>query len=370
MRRTSRLFAYAALALAVTPAGVTAQVSSILDTPAGRQATALFALLEAGGDEDSVRVFVEERFTPDLPARLQALADSLAAVDRFSGVILLAQGDTPVLQRAWGMADRDRRIPNTVDTRFNLGSINKIFTAAAIHHLAAEGRLSLADTLGAHLPEFPDPSARSQVTIRHLLEHRSGIVGNIFRAPEGGTRDDLRTTADFLNLFAGEPLRFAPGSRSEYSNAGYVVLGAIIERVSGQTYYEYVHDHIYRPLGMSATAHYHRASLPDGAAIGYTRGGSGDGPVGSNRDLLPGRGSSAGGGYSTAGDLLRFALAAERGEVPGVRGGLGISGGAPGLNATLETGLPGGYHLVVLANMDPPVAEQIGGQVRQWLGAR
>jgi D-alanyl-D-alanine carboxypeptidase len=324
---------------------------------------------QVGGQVSSLAATSEGSPVTDVSLRLERLADRLAAEDRFSGVILLARGDSPVLARAWGLADRDRRIPNTVDTRFNIGSINKIFTAAAIHQLASEGRLSLDDTLGAHLAEYPDPTARSQITIRHLLAHRSGIGGNIFRAPDGGTRDDLRTTGDFLALFAGEPLRFPPGSSSEYSNAGYVILGAIVERVSGGSYYDFVQDRLFRPLGMADTGHLHRAALPEGTAVGYTRGAPEGGALVSNHDHLPGRGSSAGGGYSTAADLLRFALAAGRGEVPGVRGGLGIGGGAPGLNAVLEMDMPGGYHLVVLANMDPPAAERIAEQVRGWLGA-
>jgi D-alanyl-D-alanine carboxypeptidase len=314
--------------------------------------------------------------TPRLPeaevvARLGALLDSLAAAGRFAGVVVLALDTARVFERAFGMADRERGIANALDTRFNIGSINKTFTAVAIHQLAARGLLHLDDTLGEHLPDFPGADARARVTIRHLLEHRSGIGGNIFAVPAGGTRDAVRTTADFLSL-VDERLRFEPGTRQEYSNAGYVVLGAVIERLSGTSYYDHMRANLFEPLGLHATEHLPKDALPPGTAIGYTRSGPGatqDGPLLPNTATLPGRGSAAGGGYSTAYDLLRFAAVARQGEVAGARAGLGIAGGAPGINALLETALPGGYDLVVLASMDPPVAERIGQRVRSWLGA-
>ncbi len=306
-----------------------------------------------------------------LIAALGGHLDSLAAQDRFSGVVVLARNGTPVFQRSSGMADREAGARNAVDTRFNVASINKAFTAMAIRQLADAGKLALTDTLIEHLPDYPNPDVAKRVTIAQLLGHTSGIGGNIFEAPPGGSRDDLRRTADFLALFARGPLQFEPGSRRQYSNAGYIVLGAVIERLSGMSYYDYVRTRVFEPPGMTSTGSYAKDSLPANTAVGYTRGGPGtepQGPPQPNTELLPGCGSSAGGGYSTAGDLLRFARALRDGRIAGgPPAGLGVAGGAPGINAILEADIAG-YDLVVLANLDPPVAENVGRQVREWLG--
>jgi len=310
----------------------------------------------------------------ELVSRLSASLDSLSALDRFSGVVVLAQGDRRVFARAYGMADREARRPNDVETGFNIGSINKVFAQVAIRQLEAAGRLSPDSPLIRYWPDYPNPDVARQVTIRQLLGHTSGVGGDIFAAPPGGTRHDLRHNRDFVPLFAREPLQFAPGSRQQYSNAGYVLLGEVIARVSGEDYYDYVRRHITEPAGMARTAHFAVDSLPPNTAIGYTRGGPeapADAPPRRNTDLLPGRGSSAGGGYSTARDLLAFLAASRAGRIqaaPVPRAGMGFFGGAPGLNAGLLGGLPGGYDLVVLANLDPTAAMDVARLVRGWLG--
>ncbi|HEX8693507.1 MAG TPA: serine hydrolase domain-containing protein [Longimicrobium sp.] len=310
----------------------------------------------------------------ELVRRLSATLDSLAAQDRFSGVVLLARGGAPVFERAYGLADREGRRANDVETAFNLGSINKMFTQIAIRQLEAQGKIHLDSTLAHHWPDYPNAEVARRVTVRQLLQHRSGIGGNIFAPPAGGTMGDLRHNRDFLPLFASEPLLFEPGTQSRYSNAGYVVLGLLVERLSGEDYYDYVRRHVYEPAGMARTAHYASDSLPPNTALGYTRGGPGTpgtGPLRRNDETLPGRGSAAGGGYSTARDLLRFVQALrERRIANGPPAGIGIAGGAPGINASLDGDLPGGYDLVVLANLDPPAAEAIARQVRAWLGAQ
>jgi len=307
----------------------------------------------------------------ELVRRLGAALDSLAAADRFSGVVVLARQGQPVFQHAYGLADRQARRPNDVETAFNLGSINKVFTATAIRQLAAAGKLDLDSTLARYWPDYPNAEVARRVTIRQLLQHRSGIGGNIFAAPAGGRRRDVRHNRDYLPLFAAEPLQFEPGSRQQYSNTGYVVLGMLVERLSGEDYYEYVRRHAYAPAGMTRTAAWTVDSLPPNTAIGYTTQGDGPEavPLHPNTELLPGRGSSAGGGYSTAADLVRFVQALRDGKVPGgPPAGIGAAGGAPGINADLEGDLPGGYDLVVLANLDPPTAERVGRMVREWLG--
>jgi len=153
------------------------------------------------------------------------------------------------------------------------------------------------------------------------------------------------------------------------------VLGLLIERLSGEDYYDYVRRHIYEPAGMTRTASWTVDSLPANTAIGYTRGAQDappSTPLGRNSALLPGRGSSAGGGYSTAHDLLRLINALRANKIPAgpSAGAVGIAGGAPGLNAAMEGDLPGGYDVIVLANLDPPAAERVARSVRGLLGAR
>jgi CubicO group peptidase (beta-lactamase class C family) len=309
--------------------------------------------------------------SPQLIARLGTTLDSLSAAGEFSGAVALSQSGKLVFSHAYGMADRATKRPNTVETEFNIGSINKVFTATGIRQLAAVGTINLDSTLGSYWPEYPSSTAR-QATIRQLMEHQAGLGGNIFDPPPGGTRHDVRHNNDYLKLFASEPQAFAPGTSRRYCNACYVVLGMLIERLSREDYYAYVAQHIYAPAGMMHTGSYQVDSLPPNTAIGYTTGVE-DAPPGApvhpNTAELPGRGSAAGGGYSTAGDLLLFIEALKAGKVPsGPPAGIGIAGGSGGLNAVLEGGLPGGYDLAVASNLDPPAAERVAEMVRRWLG--
>jgi CubicO group peptidase (beta-lactamase class C family) len=314
-------------------------------------------------------------------AQITAVVDKAVAEERFSGVVLLAKDGSPLVSRAWGMADPAKGISNRPDTKFNLGSINKIFTHVAIGQLAAAGRLSLSDTIRKHLPDYPSPAA-DKITIEQLLQHRSGL-GDFFGPKFMTAHASLRTLSDYLPLFAGNPLEFEPGTSQRYSNAGFVVLGLIIEKVSGQTYYDYVRDHITKPTGMSDTSSYAIDDNVPNRAVGQTKRGP-DGPLPArhgNTNTLPARGSSAGGGYSTASDLLRFSQALLSDKLmpkrwtdwlftghldtPGPRN-IGVAGGSPGVNALLEIDPP--YTLVVLSNYDPPSAEEVGREARKIVG--
>lgn len=305
----------------------------------------------------------------ELVRRLGSALDSLAAAGQFSGVAVLARDGTPVLERAYGFADRDARRPITLDTRFNLGSINKVFTATAVRQLAAQGRLNLDSTLAAYWPDYPNPEVARRVTIRQLMQHRAGLGGDVFGVPASGDRLDLRHNRDFIPLFAAEPLQFEPGARQQYCNACYVVLGALVERLSGQDYYDYVRANVYQPAGMASTDHLYKNALPANTAIGYTLGEDRAGPLRPNTDLLPGRGSAAGGGYSTAGDLLRFFAALRAQRIPGgPPAAIGMGGGTEGVNSIMLGGLPGGYDLVVMTNLDPPAANRVAELVGGWMG--
>jgi CubicO group peptidase (beta-lactamase class C family) len=310
----------------------------------------------------------------ELVSRLSKSIDSLDKAGEFSGVAVVAKNGVPVFQRAYGMANRERSIPNNLETAFNLGSINKAFTQIAILQLGAAGKLDLDSTLAVYWPDYPNKAVAQKITIRQLMRHTSGIGGNIFAAPAGGTRNDVRNLKDYLALFVNEPPQFEPGARNAYSNAGYIVLGLLIERLSGQDYYTYVREHILEPAGMTRTGSFFVDSLPPNTAIGYTTGRE-DAPPGAplhpNTQELPGRGSSAGGGYSTAQDLLKFLKALRERRIPnGLPAGIGIAGGSGGINGVVEGALPGGYDIVVLTNLDPPAAERVARMTRGWLGVR
>jgi len=297
----------------------------------------------------------------------QASVDSLAKLDQFTGVVVVAQNGVPQFERAYGMADRDAGRANDLETSFNIGSINKLFTQIAIRQLADAGKLNVDSSLARAWPDYPNQDVARKVTIRQILTMRSGIQGNIFAAPAGKTRHDVVSLQDFFDLVKNEPLQFEPGSKQQYSNAGYIVLGLLIEKLSGENYYEYVRRHIYEPAGMGQTGSWRVDRWPANTALGYTKDSVG--ALSRNTDLLPGKGSSAGGGYSTAHDLLRLLNALREHTVASApeAGMVGIAGGAPGLNAAVEGGLPGGYDVIVLANLDPPAAERVAKLIRTSL---
>lgn len=310
----------------------------------------------------------------ELVSRLSHGLDSLVQTGQFSGVVTLARDGSLVFHRAYGMADRGANRANDTETAFNIGSINKIFTQIAIMQLRDSGKIELDSTLAKYWPDYPNKEVARKVTIRQLLRHTSGIGGNIFAPPASGRRNDIRSLQDYLPLFVNTPMQFEPGTKNAYSNAGYVVLGLLVQRVSGEDYYTYVKSHILDPAGMKRTASYAVDSLPPNTAIGYSTGGPGatsHGPISPNTAELPGRGSSAGGGYSTSDDLVAFIQALRTHRIPsGPPAGIGAAGGSGGLNADVEGDLPGGYDLVVLANLDPPAAERVATMVREWLGVK
>ncbi|HKD17939.1 MAG TPA: serine hydrolase domain-containing protein, partial [Thermoanaerobaculia bacterium] len=313
----------------------------------------------------------------------------------FSGVVLVAKDGKPFFFEAYGLANRDFEAPNRRDTKFNLGSINKVFTQVAVAQLASQGKLALSDTVRKHLPDYPS-SVADRITIQELLTMSSG-VGDIFGEKYDATpKSRLRELSDYLPLFVDQPLLFEPGTSRRYSNAGYVVLGLIIEKVSGQRYYDYVREHVFRPAGMKDTDAYPEDAIVRNRAVGYTREEEGErakaasGPPHVNIYALPARSSSAGGGYSTAADLLAFddAIRHDRllpavwtdwfftdksnppaaAPLPRRHGGGGFAGGTAGVNAAIETDLDTGYTIVVLSNLDPPSAERVVKKLRGWLG--
>ena len=330
----------------------------------------------------------------ELITALRADLEERAAADTFSGAVLVAKNGKAIFTGAYGMADRERKVSNTLDTRFRNGSMNKMFTAVATLSLVQAGKLALDDPIAKHLTDYPNKTLASKVTIHHLLTHTGG-TGDIFGPQFAAHRLELKTHQDYVNLYGARDLMFEPGSRWMYSNYGFVLLGAIIEKVSGQSYYDYVREHVYKPAGMTLTASDPEDQFVANRSVGYMsrRDGAGLQP---NTDTLPYRGMAAGGGYTTVEDLLRFANALTShkllnaqyttllttGKVDagggkyaygfneqtagGVRS-IGHGGGAPGMNGDLVIYPDSGYTIAVLANMDPPAAQRISSFVADRL---
>lgn len=338
----------------------------------------------------------------DTARELKSYLDALAADDKFSGVVLVAKDGVPVFSEAYGVANKNSNAFNNTETKFNIGSMNKMFTAVAIAQLAERGKLSFEDAISKHLPDYPNKTVADKVTIHQLLTHTSGL-GNYQTEKFLAQLDQLKTLADLLPLFASEPLAFEPGVKWDYSNSGYVVLGLIIEKISGQNYFEYVRENIFKPAGMSNTDSYEKGAKVSNLATGYTRvNASGQldptAPRLENTPTRPLKGSSAGGGYSTVGDLLKFVAALQNHQLLSKRfteivttgkievGGpvgkyaygfgdkifngkhiVGHNGGAPGVAANLDIFPELGYTAIILSNYDPPAMMPVIMKIRELI---
>jgi D-alanyl-D-alanine carboxypeptidase len=321
-----------------------------------------------------------------LVAATKARMAAAAKADTFSGAVLIAEDGKPMLEAAYGLADREKKTPNTTATQFRFGSMGKMFTAVSILQLAQAGKLDLTAPIGRYLTDYPNADIATKVTINHLLTHTGG-TGDIFAPEYFAKRLEVRAPKDYVALFGARPPRFAPGARTEYSNYGFMLMGRIVEVVSGQSYDDYIAGHIFAPAHMTATGNLpETVNLPRRATGYMTRGPQ----ILSAADTQPWSGTPAGGGYSTVGDMARFAdaLMANRlldaehtkllttGGFTGPDGKLlrydfgapagdgrryfGHNGGAPGMNGELRIFPADPGHaaatIVVLANRDPPVA--------------
>jgi CubicO group peptidase (beta-lactamase class C family) len=322
---------------------------------------------------------------PALIEAVEARAAGRAAKDEFSGAILVAQNGRVLFRKAYGLADRERRKPNRLDTQFRFGSIGKMFTAVAIMQLVEKGRIDLEAPVGRYVADYPNREIAAKVTVANLLSHTGG-TGDIFGPEFDRRKASLRSSGDYVELYGGRAPEFAPGSRVAYSSYGFILLGRIVEQVSGLAYDDYIQRNIFRPAGMASTGNRPESEVLPRRAVGYTGSGA---RLKSADDLLPLNGTAAGGGYSTVGDFNRFVrgltshrlLRAETLRTlteGGVRtpdgqfarfdfGGttadagpfIGHLGGFPGISASLQHFLSSGVTVIVLANRDPGAAESI-----------
>jgi len=248
-------------------------------------------------------------YRPGMLAWAEAI-DSLAEQSRFAGVVSVDRGGVIEFAKAYGLADRAHRIPNTVDTRFAIASGTKGLTAATVVSLISDGVLRLSTTarsvLGADLPLIGE-----DVTVEHLLAHRSGIGDYLDEDTDYELTDymltvppqDLATTEQYLAVLGGHPAKFPAGERFSYSNGGYVVLALIAERVSGIPFHRLVHERVSVPADMPDTAFLRSDEIPDRTAIGYLFI---EGRQRTNVFHLPVVGSGDGGIYTTAADVSAF----------------------------------------------------------------
>lgn len=344
---------------------------------------------------------------------IRAIADAYARRGLLSGVILIAKDDKILFEKAYGWASLAYDRPITLATRLNIASIAKRFTGVAIGQLVDAGKLSFDDTVGKLLPDYPDQAVRDRVTVRQLLSHTSGLgPEDYYEKPKWATaRPHLRSVSDYMKIVAGTTVGAEPG-RYLYSNSGYVLLGAIIERLSGQGFYDYVSDHIFMPAGMRHSFYHVLDDEDPDVAVPLTNlfskaENSYVYRLGRPRSAiyeLAARGGSQGGAYVTAGDLFAFERALHHGKLlsratlaemtrpqsPSVGGagglggdlreGLGVEivtqnghvffghrGGDLGI-ASLDYFYPDtGYTTIVLTNRDPRVGRILADVTRAFL---
>lgn len=188
--------------------------------------------------------------------------------DYFSGSVLIAKNGQPVFSKGYGMANYELNVPNTTNTVFRIASLTKQFTAVAIMQLQERGKLKVSDSICKYLDQCPE--AWNPITIRHLLTHTSGIP-NVSSLPDWDEKHSIQpySISELVNLFRGLPLQFAPGEKYKYSNSGYNLLGLIIEKVSGMSYYDFLQNNLFKPLGMNHTGFCNPRTITPNRASGY-----------------------------------------------------------------------------------------------------
>jgi CubicO group peptidase (beta-lactamase class C family) len=334
-------------------------------------------------------------------AELDAFLDRLAAAEAFSGTALLAKDGRVVYEAARGIADRNHGVPMRLDSKLNLGSMNKMFTAVVVGQLVDEGKLSFQDPVSKFLDGKGWTKADlSKVRVEHLLSHTSGLGSYFNDTYQRMARQLLRKVDDYKPLVAEDTLAFEPGTRWQYSNTGMLLAGAVIEAATGKDYFDVVRERVYAKAGMPNSDAYDIDLVVPNLAIGYSRERTAPGAqwrANTFEHVI--RGGPAGGGYSTAPDLLAFAEALRKGRLvspstaerlwtpkpeltsPEYGFGFGIgsdalgrrvghSGGFNGISSVLDVYLDSGWTIVVLSNVDggmPPVSQklrEVAGRIR------
>jgi CubicO group peptidase (beta-lactamase class C family) len=203
----------------------------------------------------------------DLVSNVDIYMQALVALDQFSGSILIAHKGDMLVSKGYSLANREHGVPNTPQTKFRLGSVTKQFTAMTILILQNQSKLQVQDPISRVLPDCP--GAWERVTIHHLLNHTSGIPEHTDRLNWETTGRSPLTIQGIIDLFKDQPLDFQPGANHRYSNSGYILLGQIVEQVSGMSYEAFLKEHIFEPLGMENTGYDRNDRVLEHRAMGY-----------------------------------------------------------------------------------------------------
>jgi CubicO group peptidase (beta-lactamase class C family) len=319
----------------------------------------------------------------DIVARMDQVVQSHVPSKQFMGAVLVAQDGKVLFDKGYGFANLEWEVPNTPTTKFRLGSITKQFTAASILLLEERGKLKVDDPVKKYLPD--SPAAWDKITIFHLLTHTSGIPSFTSFPDYASTEATPTTPEKLVARFRDKPLEFEPGEKWNYSNSGYVLLGYLLEKISGQSYSDFVQQNIFTPLGMKDSGYDSNSAILPRRAAGYSRSPNGPVNTGYIDMTIP---FSAGALYSTTEDLLRWEQGLFGGKVVSAASlakmttpfkqdyafGLGVQtknghkviehgGGIEGFNTQLSFYPDDKLVVVVLANLNGPFAAQIAANL-------
>ncbi|MBI1184324.1 serine hydrolase [bacterium] len=308
----------------------------------------------------------------DISQKTDELVDDYIDLGIFSGVVLICENGNPIYRKAFGLADRENNIANTLQTRFVIGSMNKSFTHAIILQLIDEGKLKFSDKMVDYLNGFQQQDA-DKITIKQLVDHTSGF-GDYHSPQFFNLPYSEKNIQGILPLIKEMDLNFEPGTENEYSNAGYIILGAIIEKVTTKTYAENIEERIKKPLQLHSLVTKNIKNIPN-RAIGYMKTIEGY----EDNENVVFEPKSDGGCYATAADMMKFYRAYLYGDtlfsekvkdedgffrqikpIYQQKGaGIPLAGGFNGANTVHLEMLAQHISIVVFANMDEPVAEKI-----------
>jgi D-alanyl-D-alanine carboxypeptidase len=335
-------------------------------------------------------------------SNLRSFVADLARKDSFSGIVLVALRDKIIYHEAFGMANKEYEVPINSQTRFDLASLTKVFTGVAIGQLAQQGKIKFEDPISKYLPELPANLVKG-ITIHHLLTHTSGLGSYWTNEFHESNHAKFRTLKDYLQLIKNDTVLFSPGAQWGYSNSGYLLLGLLIEKISGKSYFDFVKENIFLKAGMTSSDFLERDAVNKNVANSYTRQNRyrpNDQSYSTTYFIAPVKGTSAGGAYSTANDLFKFSVAllnnrllnrehtqlVTSGKAPYDRPerkkkyAYGFAeqfvndekivfhdGGANGISTQMDIYPELGYTVVVLSNYDAPSAFLVTRYLREML---